>query len=100
MASKRMIARDKQLIRKFSDQTARNKLKEILSDNDSSVEKVMQAMMDLQKRSVDESPIRRVRRCNSCGRPKGVYRRFSLCRMCIRKFASLGYLPGLVKSSW
>ena len=100
MASKRMIARDDQLTRKFSDQTERNKLKAIISSQDSSIEKVMEAMHKLQKRPVDESPIRRRRRCNSCGRPRGVYRRFALCRMCIRKFASLGYLPGLAKSSW
>ena len=100
MATKRMIAREKQLKSKFSDQTNRNKLKVILSDQNSTGQEVLDAMMKLQKRAVDESPTRRRRRCNVCGRPRGVYRRFALCRMCIRKYASLGFLPGLVKSSW
>ena len=100
MATKRMIARDNQLQRKFSDQTNRNKIKAVLVDQNSSGDEVLEAMMKLQARPVDESPIRQRRRCTSCGRSRGVYRRFKLCRMCIRKYAALGYIPGLVKSSW
>jgi small subunit ribosomal protein S14 len=100
MATKRMIARDKQLETRFADQTNRNKLKKILTDMNSTGDEVLEAMLKLQSRPVDESPIRRRRRCNSCGRPRGVYRRFKLCRLCIRKYASLGFIPGLVKSSW
>jgi small subunit ribosomal protein S14 len=95
-----MTAREHQLRTKFADQTQRNRLKEILSNMDSTGEEVLDAMMKLQSRPVDESPCRRRRRCNSCGRSRGVYRRFGLCRMCIRKFAALGYIPGLVKDSW
>ena len=100
MATKRMIARENQLERKFADQANRNKLKDILSNMNSTGDEVLEAMMKLQARPVDESPIRRRRRCTSCGRSRGVYRRFKLCRMCIRKYAALGYVPGLVKSSW
>jgi len=39
-------------------------------------------------------------RCSSCGRPKSVYRDFGLCRICLRKMASEGLLPGVRKSSW
>lgn len=40
------------------------------------------------------------RRCLICGRPRGVYKKFGLCRLCLRKFAMMGYIPGLVKASW
>ena len=39
-------------------------------------------------------------RCNLCGRPKAFYRFFGLCRLCLRKMASEGKLPGVLKSSW
>ncbi len=39
-------------------------------------------------------------RCNSCGRPRGFIRFFGLCRICVRKLASSGALPGVKKSSW
>jgi len=39
-------------------------------------------------------------RCSACGRPKSVYRDFGLCRICLRKMASEGLLPGVRKSSW
>lgn len=46
------------------------------------------------------SPTRLTRRCRMCGRPRSVYQRFGLCRLCLRKFAMLGYIPGLRKASW
>ncbi len=39
-------------------------------------------------------------RCRICGRPKGVFRDFGLCRLCFRKMAHEGLLPGVTKSSW
>ncbi len=39
-------------------------------------------------------------RCQLCGRPKAVYRKFRICRLCFRKLASEGQIPGLVKASW
>lgn len=39
-------------------------------------------------------------RCKRCGRPRGYYRRFQLCRICLRELALRGEIPGLVKSSW
>lgn len=43
---------------------------------------------------------RQLRRCQQCGRVHAVYRDFGLCRICLRKFALLGHIPGLTKSSW
>ncbi len=39
-------------------------------------------------------------RCRKCGRPRGYYRRFGLCRICLREEALQGNIPGLSKSSW
>jgi len=39
-------------------------------------------------------------RCNQCGRPRGYIRRFGLCRICFRKLANEGKIPGVIKSSW
>ncbi|MEA3513586.1 MAG: type Z 30S ribosomal protein S14 [Campylobacterota bacterium] len=43
---------------------------------------------------------RKYTRCSICGRPKSVYRDFGICRICLRKMASEGLLPGVRKSSW
>ena len=39
-------------------------------------------------------------RCTRCGRPRAVYRKFGLCRICLREMAHAGELPGITKSSW
>lgn len=41
-----------------------------------------------------------VRRCKLCGRKHGYLRKFDLCRICFREFASRGEIPGITKSSW
>ena len=44
--------------------------------------------------------VRAYTRCNRCGRPHSVYRKFGLCRGCLRELAHRGELPGVTKSSW
>ena len=39
-------------------------------------------------------------RCEKCGRPHSVYRRFKLCRVCFRELAYKGQIPGVTKASW
>jgi small subunit ribosomal protein S14 len=39
-------------------------------------------------------------RCKHCGRPRGYLRKFALCRICFRKFALAGEIPGVTKASW
>lgn len=39
-------------------------------------------------------------RCRLCGRPRGFIRLFLMCRLCFRKFALEGLLPGVKKASW
>ena len=44
--------------------------------------------------------VRNYTRCRRCGRPRAVYRKFGLCRICLREMAHRGELPGVTKSSW
>ena len=39
-------------------------------------------------------------RCTICGRPHSVLRKYGICRVCFRKMANDGEIPGVVKSSW
>lgn len=40
------------------------------------------------------------RRCQLTGRSRGVYRKFRICRIMLRKLALEGKIPGMRKSSW
>ena len=44
--------------------------------------------------------VRNYSRCNRCGRPRGVFRMFGLCRIGLRELAHQGGIPGMTKSSW
>ena len=44
--------------------------------------------------------IRHRNRCLLCGRPRGYLRQFAMCRLCFRKLALQGEIPGVIKSSW
>ncbi len=39
-------------------------------------------------------------RCRICGRPRAVFRKFGVCRICFRNMASDGLIPGVKKASW
>lgn len=44
--------------------------------------------------------VRAYTRCERCGRPHSVLRKFKLCRICFRELAYLGQIPGVKKASW
>jgi small subunit ribosomal protein S14 len=44
--------------------------------------------------------VRGYTRCNRCGRSHSVYKKFGICRICLREMAHRGELPGITKSSW
>ena len=39
-------------------------------------------------------------RCKLCGRPRAVYRKFGICRICFRDMANSALIPGVTKASW
>jgi len=44
--------------------------------------------------------VREYTRCRRCGRSRAVYRKFMLCRICLRELAHAGEVPGVTKASW
>jgi small subunit ribosomal protein S14 len=44
--------------------------------------------------------VRAYTRCERCGRPHAVLRKFGLCRICFRELAYKGQIPGVKKASW
>ncbi|MFO0880795.1 MAG: type Z 30S ribosomal protein S14 [Gemmataceae bacterium] len=58
------------------------------------------AQRDPQKLMEPRDIIRIRNRCRLCGRPRAVYRKFGICRICFRSMASDGLIPGVKKASW
>jgi small subunit ribosomal protein S14 len=44
--------------------------------------------------------VRAYTRCQRCGRPHSVFRKFGMCRICLRELAHAGEVPGVTKASW
>jgi small subunit ribosomal protein S14 len=44
--------------------------------------------------------VREYNRCPICGRSRAYYRKFDMCRICLRVMGLRGDLPGIIKSSW
>jgi len=85
------------LVAKYKER--RNELKEtIKSSTDFQV--IMECQAKLAKLPVNSNPVRHSTRCQSCGRPHAVYRKFNLCRICLRKELMSGNVTGGRKSSW
>jgi small subunit ribosomal protein S14 len=50
----------------------------------------------LEKHSNDQKfKVREYTRCERCGRPHSVLRKFKLCRICFRELAYKGQIPGV-----
>lgn len=101
MAKKSMIAREvkrEKLVRAHA--AKRKELTDMISSAETSAEDQFQAMLDLQKLPRDSSSSRQRNRCVLTGRPRGVYKKFGLCRNKLREVIMRGEAPGVVKSSW
>ena len=57
------------------------------------------ALIEKHKRK-EKFKVRQYNRCPLCGRSRAFLRRFHMCRICFRKKASFGEIPGVTKSSW
>ena len=101
MAKRSMINREKKrekTVQKFAAKRAA--LKAQIKDLTISDEERWEAQVKLQKLPRDSSRIRQRNRCQVTGRPRGVYRKFGLCRNKLREAMMRGDVPGLRKSSW
>ena len=57
------------------------------------------AMIEKAKKT-PKYPVRGYTRCEICGRPHSVLRKYKVCRICFRELASKGEIPGVKKASW
>jgi small subunit ribosomal protein S14 len=56
--------------------------------------------MKVKQKRTQKYSVREYSRCERCGRPHSVYRKFKLCRICFRELAYKGQIPGVKKASW
>lgn len=56
--------------------------------------------MKVKQKRTPKYSVREYSRCERCGRPHSVYRKFKLCRICFRELAYKGQIPGVQKASW
>ncbi len=56
--------------------------------------------MKVKQKGKQKFSVREYSRCERCGRPHSVYRKFKLCRICFRELAYKGQIPGVQKASW
>lgn len=100
MAKKSIVAREKRkhmLVDKYRQR--RLELKDQIKSS-VNIEDVMNAQAMLTKLPLNSSSVRSSSRCNQCGRSHAVYRKFGLCRICLRNQLMFGNVPGGRKSSW
>ena len=56
--------------------------------------------LKIKQQQTPKFKVRGYTRCVNCGRPRAVYRKFNLCRVCLRNMAHNGEIPGVTKASW
>ena len=93
----RQVKREKMSSR---DAEKRVALKATIVDQSVSFEERMEARDALNKLPKNGSKVRLRNRCMFTGRPRGVYRKFKICRVTFREMASNGQIPGVTKASW
>ncbi len=101
MAKVAMIEREKKrakLVAKYAAKRAA--LKEIANNQDLPMEERFKARLKLAELPRNSSPTRLHNRCLVSGRPKAYYRKLKMSRIALRDLASIGQIPGMVKSSW
>lgn len=95
-----MIARELKrglLVEKYK--ARRFELKQLIKSS-TDFSKIMEAQAKLAKLPLNSNPIRHTTRCQQCGRSHAVYRKFGLCRICLRQQLMTGNVTGGRKSSW
>ena len=101
MAKKSAVEKDKrrrELVARYAEK--REALKAIANDTTLTNEDRFKARLKLAKLPRNSSKTRVRNRCLISGRPRGTYRKLKVSRIALRDMASLGLIPGMVKSSW
>lgn len=98
LALKNREEKREKLVAKFAPKRAA--LEAVIADMSASDEDRASARLKLQALPRNSSPTRLRNRCEQTGRPRGVFRKFGLCRNKLREAAFRGEVPGMVKASW
>lgn len=77
----------------------RQELKAVIKSSQN-FDEIHAAQVSLSKLPINSNPIRHTTRCQQCGRAHAVYRKFGLCRICLRQQLMTGNVAGGRKSSW
>lgn len=100
MAKKSMLERELKKLKLVEKHRAkRHELKAIIKSS-ADFNEVKEAQDALAKLPVNSNPVRHTTRCQQCGRAHAVYRKFGLCRICLRTQLMTGNVTGGRKSSW
>jgi len=78
----------------------RVELLSIINNAKLSEEERMAARLKMQQLPRNANPTRQRNRCQITGRPRGVFRKFGLCRLKLREAVMRGEVPGMTKASW
>jgi small subunit ribosomal protein S14 len=101
MAKKSAIEKNnRRRLRSQRQAPKRAALKASIRDESLTPEERFQAVLKLAALPRNGALVRVRNRCELTGRPRGNYRKFKVCRIVLRDLASLGQIPGMVKSSW
>lgn len=101
MAKKSAIEKNKRRTRLVKRHAARRaRLRAIAKDQSLPLDERLQASLKLAEMPRNGAAVRLHNRCELSGRPRGYYRKFRLSRIALRDLASIGQIPGMVKSSW
>lgn len=101
MAKTSAIERDKKRRRlAVKYRVKRDRLKATARDLTVAPEERFAARLKLAAVPRNAAPTRQRNRCTLSGRPRGYYRKLKLSRIALRGLASMGRIPGMVKSSW
>jgi small subunit ribosomal protein S14 len=101
MAKLALINREEKRAKTVAKYAAkRAELFAVINNVSLSDEQRMDARLKLQQLPRNASPSRQRNRCSLTGRPRGVFRKFGLCRNKLRDIAMRGEVPGMTKASW
>ncbi len=101
MAKKSAVQKNVRRARLVKQQAGkRSRLRAMARDRSLPPEERFQAYLKLAEMPRNGAAVRVRNRCQLTGRPRGYYRKFRLSRIALRELASIGQIPGMVKSSW
>ena len=86
------------MVKQYANRWA--KLKAVAENKKLSVDERFAARLKMAKLPRNSNKTRIRNRCELTGRARANYRKFGISRLMLRELASMGMVPGVVKSSW